>query len=188
MSTPSSFDLTKSSELYPNTFKSDKFSLVFSNLPSQKNFSDFRYLHNFVKSIIIPEYSMNLINTYFEGTIRRHPDAPKINIDLAQIQIIFRLSEDMKNYFLLLDYMRQIKYGSLESNPDDTLISDYTIKEISINLLDNHKRQIASIGFKNCFLTMISSLSLEYGSSEECLFTCNFSYSELVYKTQTING
>ena len=195
MSTPESFNLSKNSELLPNTFKGDKFSVIFSGLPSVKNFNDFRYFQNYIKTVTIPEYNMNLINSFFEGTITRHPEAPRINIDLAQIQMTFRLSEDMKNYLLILDWMRQLKYGALENPSEsfdqrttDTLISKYTIKSIDLNLLDNHKRQIATISFLNCFATMVSSLNLEFGISDEVNFSVNFSYSEMVYKTTTIDG
>ena len=188
MSTPESFNISETSELIPNLFHGDKFSVVFSNLPSQESFSDFRYFHNYIKTVILPEYSMNIINSYFQGAINRHPEAPKINIDLAQIQMTFRLSEDMKNYLLLLDLIRQIRYGELENSTEDQLISKYSIKSIDINLLDNHKRQIGIISFLNCFATMISSLALEFGVSDEVLFTVNFSYSEMVYRTMTIEG
>ena len=76
---------------------------------------------------------MNIITSYFQAAITRHPEAPKINTDLAQMQISFRLSEDMKNYLLLLDWMRQIKYGALENTTDDQLISKYSIKSNDIN-------------------------------------------------------
>lgn len=186
MTTQKSFNLSKSSELLPNTFKGDKFSVVFSNLPSDKDFKDFRYFHNYIKTVTIPEYSMDTISSYFQGTMSRHPIAPKINKDLSQILISFRLSEDMKNYFLILDWMRQIRYGSLE-NEKIELISKYVINSIDLNLLDNHKRQIASISFLNCFCNSVSSLNLEFGVSDEILFTANFSYSEMCYKTKSID-
>lgn len=191
MSTAESFNLTNSSDLLPNTFKGDKFSVVFSNLPSIKDFKDFRYFTNYIKTITIPEMNMNIINTYYQGTIIRHPEAPRLNIDLAQLQISFRLSEDMLNYLMILDWIRQIKYGDLRNTDNsipDQLINKYCMKSLDINMLDNHKRQIATLSFLNCFATMISSIPLEFGDSSEIIFSVNMSYSEMVYKTMKIDG
>lgn len=188
MSTKESFDLSNSSELIPNVFHGDKFSVIFSNLPSQKDFKDFRYFHNYIKNLVLPEYSMDLIQSNFQGATLRHPDAPKMNRDLAQLMISFRLSEDMKNYMFLLDLLRSTRYGQVPEdylNPEH-LISKYSIKSIDVNLLDNHKRCICVISFLNCFCTMISSLNLEFGNSDEVTFSTNWSYSEMTYKTQTI--
>lgn len=195
MSESESFNIENITETYPNSFKSDKFSIVLSNFPSVENFQDFRYFTNYVKTITIPELSMNLINTYFQGAIVRHPEAPVINRDLSQLQLNFRLSEDMKNYFLILDWARQLRYGDLRNenvsfdNPiPEQLINKYCIKSLDVNMLDNHKRIIATLSFRDCFVTMISSLSLEFGNSDEILFSVNMSYSAMEYKTFTIDG
>ena len=182
------FNLTAQNEMIPNLFHSDKCTMVMSNFPGQKDFKDFRYFTNFVKSIVVPEYNSEIISSYFQGTITRHPTAPQINIGLADIMINFRLSEDMKNYLLILDLMRQIRYGCLENEPPEDLIRKYVINSIDVNILDNHKREIGRISFLNCFCRMISSLALEFGSSEEIIFTTTFNYSEMVYKTISIDS
>lgn len=133
------------------------------------------------KSITIPDYNMNLMYSDIVGWTIRHPEAPKMNKELGSIQITFRMAEDMKNYMVLLDLMRQIKYGDIEGAPS-TIIREYTIKEISVFLLDNQARHVAKLGFTNAFLTSLSSINLDMGNANEIDFTCQFSYEELIYK------
>ena len=190
MSTQESFDLTANNEMLPNFFHGDKYFVDFSNIPNIKDFKDMRYLQNTIANITIPEYSLDLIQSNFQGSTIRHPMAPQMNKNLSQLMISYRLTEDFKNYMILLDLCRSTRYGQVQensTNPDDLIFKDY-INQISINLLDNHKRKIAEIDFLKCFCTMISSIPLIFGESSECIFTCNFSYSEMIYKTVSING
>ena len=182
------FNLTAQNEMLPNQYHSDKFTCIFSNFPGQKDFKDFRYFQNYIKTITLPELNMNMILSQFQGAIIRHPDAPVINQNYAALLVNFRVSEDFKNYVLWTDLMRQIRYGCLENETPEDLIRKYVINSIDINLLDNHKRCIAKISYLNCFPTMISSLNLEFGSSDEIIATMTFSYSEFTYKTYSIEG
>jgi hypothetical protein len=119
----------------------------------------------------------------------RHPEAPKKNMDLSQIQIEFKLSEDMLNYIYLFEWMRGLKYGDVTNfNNEEEFFRKYTIKAIVINILDNQKRTIAYWKFSECFLLTLSSLPLEMGTSEEITFTSNFSYEEISYDTKGITG
>lgn len=179
--TTEKFNISPISDVFPNTFRSSSWSLVFSNLPSIDNFKDMRYFHNMAKSITIPDYNMNVFYSDVEGWTIRHPEAPKPNKDLGTIQITFKMAEDMKNYFVLLDLMRQIKYGQIQDAPS-AILREYTIKEISVFLLDNQARHVAKLGFTNAFLTSLSTINLDMGSASEVDFTCNFSYEELIYK------
>ena len=172
------FDISTTSDVFPNTFRSSNWSLVLSNIPSIDNFKDMRYFTNMAKSVTIPDYNMNLFFSDIEGWRIRHPEAPKPNTDLSNIQITFRLSEEMKNYMILLDFMRQIKYGQISTD----VIREYNIKEISLFLLDNQARHIAKLGFTNAFLTSLSSINLDMGNANEIDFTCQFSYEEITYQ------
>jgi hypothetical protein len=182
------FNISTGSNLLPNLWHGDKFSVWYSDWPAVKDFKEWNYLTNTIQNVIVPEYNLNLINSNFQGAIIRHPEAPDINRNLAQLLINYRLSEDMRNWFLHLEYLRQIRYGTLDNEPTEDLIRKYSIKNISINLLDNHKRLIGIVSFLQCFPTMISSLSLSFGESSECIFTVSYSYSEIIYKTQSIEG
>jgi hypothetical protein len=188
MSTPEDFDLSQTSTLIPNTFHNDKFDVIFSNFPSIPDFKDFRYFTNYCQNITMPELIMDMIDVNFQGAKTRHPNIPMLNRQMSQLMITFRLSEDFKNYLLLVDYIRQMRMGTLTDAPEDQLISKFYINSIDINLLDNHKRKIAVVSYTKVYPVMISSINLSFGSSDEILFSTNWNFSEIIYHTQSINA
>lgn len=168
-----------------NTFHQDLFDVSFSNLPTVDNLKDLSIYDRFVKSIVIPDYNIQEIISYGpDGFQIRHPVGPRPNTDLSQLQIDFKLSEDMSNYLYLFDWMQRIRY--IDKYSLDDLFRKYTIKSININLRDNQKRSIATLSFINCFLLTLSNLSLEQGSAEETIFTTSYSYEELKYEQLSI--
>jgi len=167
----------------PNTWHSDRWQVAFSNLPDLPDTSLMKYFDLTVRSVVVPDYNMTEVFSDFRGFRIRHPVVEKVNEDLSQIQIEFKLSEDMKNYLYFFNWMRSMRTGT--AVPDD-LIRKYTIKNISILILDNQKRNIATLMFTECFLLTLSSLSLEMGGSEEVTFTANFSYQEVLFQTKGI--
>lgn len=167
-----------------NTFHSDKWDVSFSNLPYVDT-RDLSMYDRFVKSVVIPDYNLEEIMSYGpEGFAVRHPVGRKVNYNLSQIQIEFKLSEDLLNYLNLFEWMRSLKYG--ENIPETDFFRHHTIKSIAINIRDNQKRSIAVMRFTQCFLLTLSSLGLETGSSEEITFTANFSYEELKYERESV--
>ena len=173
---------------YPNTFHNDKWQVSFTNLPSLVSIKDMRIYDNFVKSVTFPDYSMGEIISDMPGGYKiRHPLGPSPNASLSQVQIDFKLSEDMRNYINLFEWMRALRYGDVSGFSDiEDIFRKNTIKGILLGILDNQKRVIASWRFSNAFLLTLSSVSLVNGSSDEVTFTCNFSYEEVFYKSETI--
>ena len=178
------------STTYPNLFHNDKWQVSFSNLPSLGAIRDMKLYDNFVKSVVFPDYNMQEMYSDIRGFRIRHPVAGiKANEDLSQIQIEFKLSEDMKNYINLFEWMQALKYGQVEDfNTEEEFFRKNTIKSINLNIMDNQKRNIAVWRFTEAFLTTLGSLSLNQGISEELTFTANFSYEEIKYETKGTNG
>jgi hypothetical protein len=178
------------STAFPNLFHNDKWQISFSNLPSLGAIRDMRIYDNFVKSVVFPDYNMGEIYSDIKGFRIRHPLAGiKANEDLSQIQIEFKLSEDMKNYINLFEWMQGLKYGKVtDFNDEEDFFRKYTIKSINLNILDNQKRPIAVWRFTEAFLLTLGSLSLDMGISEEITFTANFSYEEIFYETKGTTG
>jgi len=173
---------------FPNLFHNDKWQIQFSNLPTINSYRDMRLYDNYVKSVVLPDYNMGEIYSDFISFRVRHP-LNKKNPDLSQIQIEFKLSEDMLNYIYLFEWMRSIKYGDVEDfNTEEEFFRKYNIKAININILDNQKRMIASWKFTECFLITLGSLPLQMGISEEVTFTANFSYEEISYTKYSIDS
>jgi len=182
--------MSNESHTFPNLFHSDHWQISFSNLPSLGSLKDMRVYDNFVKSVTFPDYNMGEIFSDIKGFRIRHPlGGMKANEDLSQLQIEFKLSEDMINYINLFEWIQGLKYGKVTGfATEEDFFRKYTIKSINLNLLDNQKRTIAVWRFTEAFLTSLSSLSLGQGVSEEVTFTCNFSYEEIFYETKATTG
>ena len=176
---------------FPNTFHNDKWVVTFSNIPTVSDMADMRYYDSYIKSFVLPDYNMEEIISDGPGGFRvRHPKGGAwINKDLSQLQIEFKLSEDMLNYLNLFEWMQQIKYGQIDTNHND-YFRKYTIKKLTLSVLDNQKRTVANVMFSELFLLGLSSVQMTMGSAEEVLFTCNFSYEEIQYelKDPSIGG
>ena len=178
------------STTYPNLFHGDKWQISFSNLPSLGSIRDMRMYDTFVKSVVFPDYSLGEIYSDIKGFRIRHPmGGVKANEDLSNLQIEFKLTEDMKNYINLFEWMQALKYGKVtDFNDEEDFFRKYYIKSINLNILDNQKRIIAVWRFTGAFLVGLSSINLNMGISEEITFSTNFSYQEIFYETKNING
>lgn len=168
---------------FPNTFHNDKWVVTFSNIPTVKDMNDMRYYDSYIKSVTLPDYNMEEIYSDGPAGFRiRHPKGGMWkNKDLSQLQIEFKLSEDMLNYLYLFNWMKQLRYGDIDSMHND-FFRKYVIKNATLSILDNQKRTIANLSFSNLFLLSLSSMPLTMGSSDEVTFTCNFSYEEISYE------
>ena len=156
-----------------NTFHQDKWKINFSNIPSLDNtFKDLNLYDLYVKSVTLPDVNMTETFEHFKTFIVRHPviDA---NQNLSQLQVTFKVDEQLKNYYNMYNFLMNLKNGKKVTND---LIRLNTIDSIDIIILDNQKRNNTILSFKNCFLLSLSSLSLVYGDSTNVDFTCNFSY------------
>jgi hypothetical protein len=183
-------NITNSSISFPNLWHNDKWAISFSNLPSLGTMHDMRIYDNFVKSVTFPDYNMGEIYSDIKGFRIRHPlGGMNANIDLSQLQIEFKLSEDMRNYMNLFEWMQALRYGKVEDfNTEEEFYRKYTIKSINLNIFDNQKRTIAVWRFTEAFLLSLSSFSLVNGTSDEVTFTTNFSYQEIFYQPKTVQG
>lgn len=168
---------------FPNVLHSDKWKITFSNIPTLDDTSDMRYFDNYVKSCIIPTYTMGeIISQIPMGHQIRHPlGGIKRNQDLESFNITFKVSEDMFNYYTLFRWMQNLRYGTVNDGYDD-FFRKYNVKRLILSMLDNQKRTVSEITFTNVFLTELGSLDLNFGSTDELSFTCSFSYEEIFYE------
>ena len=166
-----------------NTLHQSNWKITFSNLPTIAQ-SDMYYYDNFVKSVTLPNYDLSYEKSFYKTAQVRQP-VTKANYDLPELQITFRTTEDFQNYYKLMLWSMQIKYGQPIDGYDD-LIRKYTIKEINLHLLDNEKRERCKLTFSEAFMSSISSIGLEQGSDAESIFTASFSYEEVTSKVINI--
>lgn len=180
----SKFDLSESTQVFPNVLQSDKCILSFSNMPSMMGLKDLKYYNNMVKSITVPDYNLSLYQDSFQSIEVSHP-VSKINDNMSTLMVTFKVSEDLLNYINLINYIRELRYGDINIDKSN-LISKYNVISIDLSILDNQKRIIAVIGFKNAFCTSVSSLNFSFGDSEQLEFTTNWSFRTIEYKTESI--
>lgn len=165
---------------FPNTSHSGNWKMTFSNLPYRPE-RDLKLLHNFYKSVTIPDYNLEEFPMYGpDGEFERHPSSHK-NENLSQLLVEFKISEDFKNYLYLLQWMMSRRYGNIDTSKDDRNWQN-VINRITIHALDNQKREISQIYFTDCNLVNLSSFPLDFGTEEEIIFTCSFSYREIGFE------
>jgi len=167
-----------------NTFHANKFETIFSNLPTINSYKNMEQITStYVKSITIPEYSIEYISSGFKGTDIYSPISRK-NDALSPLTIEFKVSENLDNYYYFQQFIQRLRYGQ---NVDDVEnIKTYTIKNIDIVSLDNQKRQQKSLRFTEAFLQSISSVNFEFGSGDEVVFNATFVYREIELVNYTL--
>jgi len=167
-----------------NRYGSDKFQASFSNVPGVKQ-SDLKLFDYFLRDIVFPDFNIQTFNSEFMGYIIRHP-INKMNTELSQIQMNFKISEDFQNYMFLSNWLRNIRYSTVQPLLDgESVLRKLYIKSLTINFLDLKKRITNQTTFTNLFLLSLSSVSLIYGQLEEVPMTCNFSYEEIINNQYT---
>lgn len=173
-----------------NLFSQDKFRIALSNLPGMnESQKDLQFLfENYVRSITIPEYTIEYVQSFFKNNVLNNPVSKK-NDDLKTFEIEFKLDENFKNYFYLFDYMQSVKYGvpdmpkpSQVRNTRDKskyLLREYDIDTISILILDNEYRTKKILKFEGCLIESLSNIQLQFGVSEPVPFSVSFRYREV---------
>jgi hypothetical protein len=174
--------MAKNNGFFPNVLHGDKWRITFSNIPTLNDVGNMRYFDNYVKSCTIPAYTMGeIISNLPEGWQIRHPlGGMKKNQDLGVLSLTFKLSEDMYNYIVFFSWIQRLRYGDVPPTHQD-YFRKYTVKTLTISMLDNQKRTVAELTFTNLFMTSLGALDLAYGSTEELSFTCEFTYETVLY-------
>ncbi len=155
-----------------NLFHQDKWQISFSNIPTVSDLADIPLYDLYVKSVVLPDINLTETFSNFQNEVVRQP-VTRSNEDLSQLQVTFKADENLKNYYNMFTWIMSVRFGD---NITTEKVRDENIKKIQIILLDNEKRKKGILGFKDCFLLSLSSLSLNMGTAEEIEFTCNFSY------------
>jgi len=137
-----------------NTLHQSNWKVTFSNLPTI-NQSDMYLYDSFVKSITLPNYDLSTEKSNFKNIQIRQP-VTKANYDLPELLITFRTTEDFQNYYNLMLWSMQIKYGQPDSSYEDLIRNKPEHKkEIQDNYLGYFDKEIdAHIEYKNKLLTL----------------------------------
>lgn len=162
-----------------NTFHKSKWVCRFSNIPTIHITEELAAYDYNVKSITVPNFDLEEILSRYHGSVIRHP-VTKPNDNLPPLDIEFKVDEEMMNYFYILEWICELKYGQ---NVSTTLIRDNSIKSIDLTLLDNQKREKRRLTFTNALIKSVSSLTLGMGNDDEVTFRASFTYEEMKFVT-----
>lgn len=156
-----------------NSFKNGSWRSYVSNFPFFGN-DDLPYLNLFVKSVIIPNLSIEYIVSKFKGQQDLHP-VESINQLHGTLNVVYTVSEDSKNYWMVREAMMKIASG--ESDNTEDLLKKTDIDSISVHLLDNQDRVTMIMEFMECKIKNVTALDLGYGSSSgDVTFTVELDY------------
>jgi len=164
-----------------NTQHSDKWSINFSNIPGytpndRDNLNNFNIYDLYVKSVTFPSYSIKLTASDYMNHKINH-QISKQNDDFSELNITFKLSEGLLNYFYIFNWLRSIREG-INIDAEKWFRLNF-IKAITIHFLDNEKRPTYKYTYENCFITNLSDLSLTNGEDEQLSFNITVTYEEL---------
>jgi hypothetical protein len=166
--------------MLPNAQHSDKWRLIFSNLPGFQpedlsNSLNMDLFENYLKSFTFPGLSVELLNSSYMNYEVRHPIS-KINSSLSDVVLTMKCSEDLTNYYYIYNWL--LKLRNQKNIGDRELFRYNYISEMKLIFLDNQKREKVKHIFTNCFITNIGSLSLGFGSTDELSFDINISFED----------
>jgi hypothetical protein len=161
-----------------NTFHSDKWRLSFVGIPTVINVNDLSLFDNFAKTVTVPDFTIDMDRTFeLLGYQIQEPVAHKVNKDLPNLTVEFKLVENLQNYYLLWQWIRNIKYGI--NVPKNTHLKDYNCS-INLEMLNNMKKTIMTFKYTKCFCLSLSSLALTSGTGEEMTFSAEFSHEQIL--------
>jgi hypothetical protein len=129
----------------------------------------------YIKSVNFPSHNLELVESHLGGFHVNHPISKK-NDNLGTLDITFKLSEDMLNYFYLYNWIKGLREGVNLDNEKWNRLN--VIKEIKLMFLDNQKRSKKVYIFQNAFVTDLGSLSLTNGQDVELDFTISVTYED----------
>jgi len=159
-----------------NNANSDKFKVVFSNMPFYSGRIDkppMAVFDNYVKSLSMPDYNLEVVKSAFFGAQVNQPSS-QANNDLTPLIIDFFVDEDVENYATFYEWMREVRCG--KPTDGDNSLGESHINTIFLTYNDNENRSGPRFSFNNCYLINLSSLQLNFGNSEQLTYTCTFAY------------
>lgn len=129
----------------------------------------------------VPSISIKAAQINYAGSNLRYSTHTKSPYD--PFKLTFKVDSNYKNYFTIYEWINFI-YGETDGRFDENDLSDIeTFKSyavpVSIVGLDEYNNPIIQWIFTYAFPTELSSISLDYTSTEEIEFTATFVFSQM---------
>lgn len=171
----------------PNVQHSDKWSIIFSNMPGYQPIigdnTDMGIYDLYVKEMTFPNLSLELVQSHSMNYQINH-QISKINDTLNDLSITFTLSEGLRNYYHIYNWIRNMR--EMRNVDNEKWFRLNFIKEIKVIFLDNEKRPVSKFTFFNSFITELTSLNLTNGVDDELRFTITMKYED--HKLEFVEG
>lgn len=161
-----------------NFFHNDNWKIEFSNIPTENPNEKInpQYFNLFVKSVALPDFQLELDFVKYRNFAERQV-VYNGNEGFQQMSIEFKVSEDMKNYFILYKYILATRWG--KKFDKNQWLKDNTIKTIFVYAMDNQKRIVGGLEFTNAILTGLGALSFQTGATDSVTFAATFMYEDV---------
>lgn len=167
---------------YPNAFHLDKFQIKFSNFPQSdlpvNEDVDMRYFDHYVKSVNLPNMSVDYLTSHIGGENHYHP-VSRVNDYQPMITMEIAVSEDLRNYEYAWKYFNDLINGKYLIGSDEFIKSH--IKSIDVRMLNNQGMFTSGFKFKECFLSDVTPLNLVMGTSQPATFSIAFKVTSIEF-------
>lgn len=171
-----------------NNFNKNKWICRFSNMVDFTDLElDTTVLDNYIRTVNIPDLSVNMLTSEFQHERQLHPD-PRGARDLQTINMEFKMDEEGKNFYYFWCWLMSMRAGKpigKKTALGEKLLRMDCIDAIEVCLLNNDKVMVSKMKFLHCIPTNLSALSLETGQAQEATFIVTFDYENMTLQPVT---
>jgi hypothetical protein len=160
-----------------NTYNKNKYQVRFSNFP---NFTgktvDMNIFNLYIQSITIPDISIPMLHSMYMHEDQRHPN-PIGDRELQTVTITFQVSENQQNWYAFYAWIVFMRHGQTCGKTNlkgEELLRMDCIDTIDVLNFNNKNQLISKMTFGHCILNNVSSMELQFSTSEIGTFTVTF--------------
>lgn len=165
-----------------NQFNKNKWIVRFSNMVDFTGLNlDSHILDNYIKTVNIPDVSVNMLTSEWCHIRELHPD-PRGARDLQTINIEFIMDEEGKNFYYFWKWLMSMRAGEPIGKTNikgEPLLKEDCVDVIEVCLLNNNKEMVSKMKFYHCIPTNLAALSLESGQKNIASFVVTFDYENM---------
>jgi hypothetical protein len=162
--------------------------VMLSNFPNYESATqdiDMQIFNLYCKGITFPDLAVDYNRDPMNGFARRFAKS-HYNTDWPEFQLTYLVGENMENYLRTYYWGVGLRQG-VPMYGVQTVV-DSVIKYVTVEMLDNQKRPICQIDFKDCTLVRLSNLQLTAGQAGEMQFTMTLWPAQTHYNVLDPNG
>lgn len=160
-----------------NTYNKNKYQVRFSNFP---NFTGHKFnmnlLNLYIQSFTVPDLSIPMLKSVYMHEEQKHPNTIGKR-ELQTITITFQVCENQQNWYAFYAWLYYMRHGMTcgkTSLKGEELVRMDCIDAIDVLNFDNTGALVSKMTFGHCILNNLSSMELQFSTSEIATFTVTF--------------